>query len=82
MKHSPRRLAFLFSGTGAFLVAMASIAFACLPFKGSLTVAPQGGGTTGSTVVGDGSTSSHGYCTNPDGAHRRLVRQSAASRSP
>lgn len=46
---------------------MVQAAYACLPFKGSLVVDPQGTGTTGSTVIGDGTANSHGYCTNPEG---------------
>lgn len=66
MYASRKKLTFAFSVVAAIL-ATASVAYACIPFKGKLTVTVPAGRTQGSTVVGDGSTTNLQYCASPDG---------------
>ena len=46
---------------GAAVLSIGSAAYACVPFVGDLTVT---GPSNGNLVTGDGSASSHVYCTN------------------
>ncbi len=61
MKQAKTRKGLLFAfATGVLVLAMASTAFACVTFKGQMTVDGHDGDTT---VVGTGD--SHAYCTQP-----------------
>lgn len=50
-------------GTIAAFLAVASVAYACIPFKGSLKITTPAGRVTGTTVIGDGTATNHSYCS-------------------
>lgn len=62
---STRRTLLVVMAAAAALLLLSSAAFACVKFRGDLTVTPLATGrTAGNTVTGDGSGTSHVYCTN------------------
>lgn len=63
MKMKTRKRALFAFATGVAVLGMASTAFACVTFKGQMTVDGHDGDTT---VVGTGD--SHAYCTQPTSA--------------